>query len=148
MALCSICKNTTLAGEPYIKMQTCDACARRLGLIPMPPATRRQRPCGACNGQQFIRAILREHSTDRAGELNGQVSAPMYVTYRPDLHEGWVMRYAKYLAIESAGLGLLEAYICRGCGDVQFRCVDVENIPIGPQYMTELVDVGGDDPYR
>ena len=45
--------------------------------------------------------------------------------------------------------GYLEQYICRKCGFIEWYCNDPEHIPIGPQYMTELVDYGArDTPYR
>jgi hypothetical protein len=46
------------------------------------------------------------------------------------------------------GLGLLELFVCRGCGLVEWYCNDPENLPIGPMYATELVDVRPASPYR
>lgn len=47
-------------------------------------------------------------------------------------------------------MGLLEAYICRTCGAVEWYCVDVEKIPIHPHLMTEEIDYDADraGPYR
>ncbi len=41
--------------------------------------------------------------------------------------------------------GWLEAYVCRACGFVEWYCCDPDKLPIGPEYMTELVDVGAPD---
>ena len=46
------------------------------------------------------------------------------------------------------GLGLLEMVVCRGCGYVEWFCLDPENIPVGPQYMTERITLEGTTPYR
>ena len=47
-------------------------------------------------------------------------------------------------------MGLLETYICKKCGFVEWYCIDTHNIPIGPHTMTEEIDYAarGDTPYR
>jgi hypothetical protein len=50
--------------------------------------------------------------------------------------------------ISRQGFGVFEAYICKKCGFVEWYCHAPEQIPIGPEYMTEDVDVEGDAPYR
>jgi hypothetical protein len=45
------------------------------------------------------------------------------------------------------GRGLLEAYVCRGCGFVEWYCLDPESIQLGPEYMAQEFDCGG-EPYR
>lgn len=73
----------------------------------------------------------------------------MYITHTPDTHDGWLIKQSKEVAIEDSGVGLLEVHICRRCGAVEWGCIDVENIPIGPHTMTELVAPGDDEgPYR
>ncbi len=129
-------------------MQTCAACAAKCGIVPMPPATRPPAPCQRCNGRVFVRAIPREHTSARSGEQNTQVSVPMFVTHRPSLHDGWVLKYAKELEVEN-GFGVLELYICRACGFVEWYCPTVAAIPLQPNMMTELVDYdAGGEPYR
>lgn len=44
--------------------------------------------------------------------------------------------------------GSLETYVCKGCGFVEWYCQDPESVPIGPEYMTELVDYDSGTPYR
>jgi hypothetical protein len=44
--------------------------------------------------------------------------------------------------------GELEMYVCRGCGYIDWYCNDLESVPIGPQYMTELVEGESAGPYR
>ena len=144
---CSICAAALFTPAEHA-MQTCAACAGKCGIVPMPPATRPPAPCQRCNGRVFVRAIPREHSSARSGEQNAQVSVPMFVTHRPSLHDGWVLKYANELEIEN-GYGVLELYICRGCGFVEWYCPTVAHIPLQPNMMTELVDYdAGGTPYR
>jgi len=48
------------------------------------------------------------------------------------------------------GLGLLEVYVCKQCGLVEWFCIDPEHIAIGPSYMTEELDYEAtrSGPYR
>jgi hypothetical protein len=41
-------------------------------------------------------------------------------------------------------VGIFETYVCRTCGFTEWYAHDPEAIPIGPEYGTELIDVGGD----
>lgn len=131
-------------------MQACRECAARIGLIPIPPSRRPPAPCTRCNHMVFVRVIPREHSSARVGEINAQLSAPMYVTHAPSRYEGWFSTTVRELEIEKTGAGLLETYICKKCGFVEWYCADVEKIPLGPHYMTEEIDYAnrGDGPYR
>lgn len=45
------------------------------------------------------------------------------------------------------GFGVFEVFICKRCGFVEWYCEDPQEIPIGPEYMTEDVDVA-DAPFR
>ncbi|HEV7556835.1 MAG TPA: hypothetical protein VGO00_15320, partial [Kofleriaceae bacterium] len=44
--------------------------------------------------------------------------------------------------------GLFARYICSGCGAVELVCEEPEAIPIGPEHMTDVVDVAAAGPYR
>jgi len=46
------------------------------------------------------------------------------------------------------GKGVLEMYICRACGFVEWYCQDPTELPIGPHYMTQIVDYTSREPYR
>jgi hypothetical protein len=46
------------------------------------------------------------------------------------------------------GRGWLEAYACLGCGFVEWYCLDPQSVPIGPEYMTDVVDYSTGEPYR
>jgi hypothetical protein len=87
---------------------------------------------------QFVRAIPREY----IGDPQVPWPSPMTVT------AGFKSRWYGTQVDSTHGMGLLEMFICRACGFVEWYCHDPESIPIGPHYMTELVDYGGDAPYR
>jgi hypothetical protein len=144
---CPLCTGA-LSTDAERAMEACGGCARRIGIIAMPPARRPPTPCARCNGRQFVRVIPREHTTDRSGDTNAQISAPMYVTHAPTTHRGWVLSYVKEVEVENTGHGLLETYICRKCGAVEWYCADVERIPIHPHLMSEAIDYDSDTPYR
>ncbi len=44
--------------------------------------------------------------------------------------------------------GILARYVCTACGFIDEHCEDPGAIPIGPEYMTDVVDFGADSPYR
>ena len=148
MAICDLCANNPLSTADEQQMQACKACAKTIGIIPMPPARRPPAPCQRCNGRQFMRVIPREHSSLRLGEGNGQISAPMFVTHAPTTYRGWISSGVNVIAPEEKGVGLLETYICRACGFVEWYCCDVERIAAHPHLMSELIDYESETPYR
>lgn len=124
--ICKVCEKTALS-KPGI----CTACCTKLGIVAMPPARRGARPCTKCNGLKFVRVIPRE--------LDG-TSAPMALTY--DIS-------ATIAADLARGFGKLEAYVCFKCNYVEWYVQgNAGDIPIGPEYMTEIVDHDPDAPYR
>jgi hypothetical protein len=140
---CAGCNRVQLEGTMERSTQLCAGCAAALGVIPMPPPRRNLAPCRACNGMTFIRAIPREV----APMLNTQhqVTTPMAVTFGAQ-EAGWLG--AGIAADTRRAFGLLEMYVCRGCGYIEWYCSDPERVPIGPQFMTELQEVQSDGPFR
>lgn len=139
---CSCC-DTELSEAISREVGVCDVCRTRLGIVPLGPSTRPPAPCMRCNGLVFVRAVPREH----AGEVN--TAAPMVVTHRVRMAASWRGdNYTKRVTHDEAGVGRLEMYICRGCGFVEWYVDDPAALPIGAQYMTELVDHGSKGPYR
>jgi hypothetical protein len=127
--LCSLCLARKLETERDHFLEMCEQCSKDRGVVPLPRPRRPANPCRGCKGLSFVRAIPRE-----SGGENRQ--APMTVTYA-------------YGLATLLGLGTLEMYICKGCGLVDWYCLDPQHIPIGPQYMTEEVDYKSDvGPYR
>lgn len=134
--ICDYCTSRALTSERDLHLAMCERCSSDLGVMPLPPRRRPLLPCRCCKGRSFIRAMPREV---------GERAAPMTVTF--------MYREPKKSAASpidvGLGLGLLELYICKGCGFVEWFCIDPEHIAIGPSYMTEEID---DDttrgPYR
>jgi hypothetical protein len=145
---CSLCARNPMSTPAEQKVQACHACANKIGLIPMPPSRRPPTPCARCNGFQFMRVIPREYTSARTGERNTQISSPMYATHKPSAYPPWEDDLALQVMVERNGFGLLEMYICRSCGAVEWYCVDVDRIPAHPHLMTEAIDYGGETPYR
>jgi hypothetical protein len=126
--------------------QACHKCAGKIGLVPMPPSRRPAAPCARCGHRQFVRVIPREKSATGADRVD-DVSAPMYLTHAPTAHLQRQLQDAKPIST-GTGIGMLEAYVCRRCGAVEWYCLDAERIPIHPHLMTQLIDYEGQGPYR
>ncbi|MCA9674287.1 MAG: hypothetical protein KC464_04520, partial [Myxococcales bacterium] len=110
----------------------CEACATNLGFQHATmPAQRPRLPCARCGGRRIIRIRVRQQGGPglRSASLTHDVRAEGTV----DLDR---LR------------GLLEAYTCRRCGFTEWYAQEPEDIPIGPAYGTELIDLDDDGPYR
>jgi hypothetical protein len=150
MASCKLCHvDYTQNPEPAtLATGVCGECRTKLGIIPMPPPRRRARPCSQCNGSRFVRALPREF-TATGGDFASAHAAPMTATVVPET-SAKLFFSGRTVAAPTLkyGLGVLEMYICSGCGFVEWYCLDPESIPIGPEYMTEIVDHMPDSAYR
>ena len=131
----------------FTSLGMCSRCAHRLGVVAMPPSARPPLPCARCGHTILLRAIPRELSEPTSGKDDSQGNAPMFVTYRVNVTDGFFGRFVD-AAEGSAGMGLLEMFVCRACGFVEWYCNDAANLPVGPQYMTEEIDVSSSTPYR
>jgi hypothetical protein len=140
MKTCKVC------GDPTEEGELCPQCTAKLGLSPGEPV-RRASPCARCNHPELIRALVRElGNTDNLV----RTTFPMAVTYGTTVTASvWTGRVTGVVgANESAPFGILEMYVCARCGFCEWYCRDPENIPIGPEFGTQKVRVGGDTPYR
>jgi len=144
MQTCKLCQR-----EPARPNGLCPACMVEIGVIEMPPARRRPAPCTKCNATRFVRVIPREYTVSKGGDWNTPEIAPMTLTQLPNSR---TKVFGKGNVIDAPsvgnGKGTLETYTCLGCGHVEWYCQDPTEIPIGPEFMSELVDVGADKPYR
>ncbi len=143
---CTVCGRVALTTKEATTTQVCRKCAIQCGIIPMPPVTRPPTPCARCNGRKFLHAVPREFTGRTSGELNAQMAAPMFVAYVPavdrkDFDDANVIDTKR-------GFGLIEAYVCFGCGALEWFCHDVGRIPVQPNMMTEVVDFDATTPYR
>ena len=129
----------------------CTTCMTELGVIEMPPAGRRASPCLKCNGLKFVRVIPREYTMTQGGDWNTPEIAPMTLTQDPRVSARLVFagNDVNPPSLKAGhGHGMLEAYTCLTCGFVEWYCADAKDIPIGPEYMSELVDYASATPYR
>jgi hypothetical protein len=139
--LCLICRHALLSTPLERDRKACDDCARRTGLIAMGPPRRRVAPCSKCNHGKLVRFVPRELTTIRTREGYVASYGPMFATYPPPgVFETTIH--------PRSGFGVLEGYACRSCGFIEWYCQDPTEIPIGPEYMTEEIDVAGPTPYR
>lgn len=138
--VCSICGNRPL-GRPADRLRrACEDCARELGLYAFGPPQRPAGPCRRCSGPQIVRARIPEGFTvDGATATWLRPIAIAYlhtrgatgIEYRPD-----------------GGVGYLEAYVCRRCGFTEIYCTHPEQLPIGPEHGTELLEYPIEGPLR
>jgi len=139
---CKVCKRETVDNpEPAtLASGICNGCRSKLGVMPMPPARRPARPCGRCNGMKFVRGIPREHDG---------TPAPMVLTHPVSTTQQMLSSLLEAVVpSHRLGIGVLEVYVCLGCGYIEWYCQEPEKLPIGPEYMTELVDYTSTQPYR
>jgi hypothetical protein len=137
--LCKVCANKELVPEDTLT-RICAACRTTLGIIPMPPPRRRAAPCQRCHAMRFVRVIPREYTATGSDYVHQQV-APMTATHVPNVSEKLLFRGNEvFVPNIKSGLGVLEMYICAGCGFVEWYCQNPEAIPIGPEYMSDVVD--------
>jgi hypothetical protein len=143
---CAACGKERIDTTAEYATGLCVQCARQLGLPVRIGDLRPPTPCTRCKHDTFVRAVLRERRVD-PGEIGpgftGEV-APMAVSFGLQKHwGGWAMT-----ADVDYGMGVLVAYICQGCGLTELYTAGFQHLPIGPQFGTELVKVGGTDPFR
>jgi hypothetical protein len=148
MLHCRICDQELLDSSSLPGV--CAGCVTTLGLVPMPPPRRPARPCAKCNGRKFIRAIPREYAAEWHGSSTSTVVAPMALTAHPSVTKRLLFKGNTVAQpnLPRHSCGTLEAYVCVGCGFVEWYCQDPESIPIGPEYMTDAIDYDSPSPYR
>ena len=159
MATCKLCHASRLETEPELAQSICNPCSSKLGTTTMPKPRRPAVPCPRCKATRFIRVFPRERFTiDAASKLGGAdlalgvFYAPMAATYEVSIQRQQVGVMIGAPEVRGVDLtrprGLIARYICSSCGLVEMHCEDPESIPIGPEYMSDVVDYGPDKPYR
>lgn len=147
VATCRVCEQE-LYGRAVQRI--CPECTEKLGIVEMPPARRGARPCSVCNHMKFIRVIPREYSA--YATKNGYVtsSAPMTLTRETGATDRLVFsgKQVPQTANRESGRGSLETYVCTKCGFVEWYCLDPDAIPIGPEFMSEVIDYEHPEPFR
>lgn len=145
-ATCRLCGNAVYPNAPAT-FDLCGECAIKLGVAPMGPPCRPARPCDRCNGMKFVRVVPRELTATGVDYVNEQ-AAPMALTIVPNLTEKFFGGRRVDAPNPWNGRGRLETYVCVGCGFVEWYCIDPKTIPLGPEFMADIVDYGPKDPYR
>ena len=127
----------------------CSECMDKLGIIEMTPARRPPGPCLKCKGLKFVRVIPREHTVKHFAERNYPEVAPMTLTQQPKIEP---KVFGTGMIVDHPGVilgdGMLETYTCLACGYVEWYVEDPSEIPIGPEFMSEIIDHTPDAPYR
>ena len=72
----------------------------------------------------------------------------MTLTQEPRRHDGLCFGRSVTASSVTAGKGTLDASTCLACGFVEWYVQDPSEIPIGPEYMSELVDDSPHAAYR
>jgi hypothetical protein len=147
---CSVCQGkTTKAPEPAtLETGICGDCRTTLGIVPMGQPKRPALPCTRCNCMTFIRVVPREYTERKnADATTTPIAVAMTATQSPQTSTSWFGGRTPS-ANARAGHGIMEMYICQGCGFVEWYCREPNEIPIGTAYMTELLDYAGPMAYR
>jgi hypothetical protein len=142
---CRLCTIRPLKTEAELASQTCVECTRRMGLEAMPPPRRPPIACARCGGFRFIRAVERhvvaEAVFGAARDVNHSLAvagATWELDRSGQLYGGAVIPDCKPAIREPRGR--MSRYICAACGLTETYCDDPATIPIGPEYMTDVVD--------
>lgn len=144
---CRVCHERALASPPEQQTGICERCAP--GVPRLPPLTRQLRPCAGCGGHQLVRAIAHERGAEGSDYVFPYVR-PLSVAFRWTGRHRWLSGTSVAVAEQNVPdtTGALEMLICRACGLVSWYALAPEQIPIGPEWVTELHDVVTDGPYR
>jgi hypothetical protein len=143
---CTLCNNG-LDKPVELAMTVCQQCAMTIGMVPMPPLTRPPVPCSKCNSLKFLRVVPREHYAFGFERVYGR-AAPMYVTHPPSPNKTGLSTQCHPLD-PSIGYGLIEMFVCHGCGFIEWYAPAVTDIPVHKHLNTEIVDYSSNDgPFR
>lgn len=137
---CDVCGEVIFGSEAL-----CDSCLKKTGLTRDEPQRREVQPCMRCGGLELIRAKIRERTAGHiGGETNREDFVPFAVTYAISEEYKSTLSFRKVpsaLPDREQPHGRLEAWVCRGCGFVEWYAQSPERIPIGEAFGTELVTV-------
>jgi len=144
MAVCEVCGASVLDGARDL----CDACQKKAGLPDAARPRREVAPCLKCGGLELVRAQVRERTAGDAfssrREANKEAFVPFAITYALS------KEFAKLFSLKqvpsavpnvAVPYGILEAYVCRACGYVEWYAQAPHEIPIAAALGTELVTV-------
>jgi hypothetical protein len=142
---CTVCDKRELWRDDDFNTGVCSVCRAHFGLrhqrvaSPRPPL-----PCQRCNHTVLVRCQVRERAA-RGDEPMSEYLAPLAVTFRRQQRTSFWSGRTKVRDIPdlASPAGMLEAFVCRRCGFVDWYAQSPEDIPIGVEFGTELIDVSG-----
>jgi len=138
---CPVCDDADLVTESELTYQICEACESRVESTPAPDPRPRV-PCRGCGHRQLVRTFVNDRSALEAGGV--AVTAPKIAR---SILSNEVLR----IVPTTVGYAPLIAYVCRGCGLTELYTDGFADLPFGPQYGAELIDVtsdAGGGPFR
>jgi len=126
----------------------CETCRQRLGLREHGAPLRPARPCSRCAGTTFVRSTSLRERAPYGRDIVHPHLAPLAITFAPAVRDSgfWALRTAE--PTRSTPVGIIEAYVCRACGLTELYTDGAADIPIGPEYGTELIEVSTEGPFR
>jgi hypothetical protein len=145
--ICGLCHGK----DPVSNLGLCGRCHEQLAIPAHTEPLRPYGPCARCSGTEFVRSLAvrewaaRELATFTTSRIEAYLS-PLAVSYRPVVQTSmWTGRRmpSGYIPI-----GLVEAYVCRACGLTELYTHRPRDIPIGPEFGTELFTLASDGPFR
>lgn len=147
MTKCRLCQSSPI-DDRTPAFDVCHDCADKLGVVPLGPPRRPARGCDRCNCMKFVRVIPRELSATGNDYVQEQ-AAPMSLTLEPELVRRILFKGNDVSAPDpKRGRGTVETYVCTQCGFMEWYCQQPAAIPLGPEYMADIVDYNATAPYR
>ena len=152
MPPCRLCQGPLLATGREVE-DICVECVTALGLTKLPPPRRPALPCPRCGVCiKFVRVVPRRDITlDNASLWAGTSLSAVRLVFVPDAATydlsvssrpaigAMPAGRAVYGPDLASPRGILSRYICTACGFVDQFCDEPDAIPIGPEYMTDLI---------
>lgn len=118
----------------------------------IPPMKHTPSPCLRCGGRTLIRCLPVEQAVVEGTDYTTACLRRMAVTYvartTPVTTGALGTSTTELCQDPGAAAGALEAFVCKACGHVEWFATGAEDIPIGPEHRTELIELKGQSPYR
>jgi predicted nucleic-acid-binding Zn-ribbon protein len=142
---CPSCGRKLKSPEERLR-NLCDPCSKDTGVWVQVPDLRPPVPCARCNHTRFVRSQLRERGST-SGQYGEEYMAPLAVSFATKEAGFFTVRQR---ALPKEPIGIIVAYVCQQCGFTELYTRAPAQIPIGPQYGTDLIEIDPkqDGPFR
>lgn len=147
MPTCKLCSKDKHQSE-FDQPEICAACAKEHCLLPASEPLRPRIPCVRCNGTELVRCHALRDRAATGSDYVAPYLAPLAATFAHKVDQTFWAGREERKPHYTEPVGIFEAYICRSCGYTELYTRAPSEIPLGPEYATELFDVGGEGPYR